>query len=137
MSEPSALHESRVSTLAELATLAGYSVDVQLASSLRPDVCRLHSTRPSLLVSDAKATERPGDAETRRRLMAYTAAAHMWLSAGFDVAIGICHGADPQRHWERCLSDIIAMSRLFPRRVSVVTIEPETWITVSSVLLAN
>lgn len=70
MTAPSDLHESRRRSLADLATLAGFTATAELPDGLIPDVCR-RSGSGQLLCADAKATEGSGCAQTLHRLVRY------------------------------------------------------------------
>jgi hypothetical protein len=132
VSAPSLLHESRVQILNDLADLAGYTVVIDLYAGLRPDVSRLHHTAPAVMIADAKATERPEDAPTRARLLKYILAAHEWQSAGFVVALAICHGADPTRRWLDSIGPLVAIAGCPVLRSTYAALDTDTAVSMVS-----
>lgn len=129
MSGPSVLHEDRVSLLGDLADLSGYVVEVQLAANPRPDLVRLHRATPALFIADAKATETPGNLETRIRLLGYLAAAAPWRAAGFEVRFAICHGADPACTWVESMRSLASVLGLCVGVPDVRAIDQDAWIS--------
>lgn len=126
MSAPSELHERRVQILGNLADLSGFTLDVAVYTSLRPDVCRLHHDASSILIADAKATESPSDGSTRRRLVRYAAATRLWTNAGLQVAFGVCHGPDHCGAWSDVLVTCLAAARQDPTRTTYAELDLDT-----------
>lgn len=105
MGAPSPLHEARRDVLGDVASLAGFYIDVPLAADEYPDVVRLHHHRPALFVGDAKATESPSCEATRARLTRYFRTARNWLASGFDVTIAIGHATADGETWTSLLTN--------------------------------
>lgn len=133
MSAPSELHEARVAVLADLASLAGYSVSAAVDDRLRPDLVRLHRSVPALMIADAKATERPTDEATVRRLLGYASAATLWAESRFDVDIALCHGPDPGRSWSTALHRIVDYTGARVARTTYADIDDATAVTVVTI----
>lgn len=129
MSAPSALHESRVDLLEDLATLAGYSLPVDAWFAERPDVVRLHRARPALLAGDAKATESPKNGSTRTRLSHYAEACAEWLRAGFAVDLAMVHGPDSGGAWGSCLVAVVESVGLRAALLSGWDLDDSDWVT--------
>lgn len=129
MSAPSAVHESRVALLQDLAQLAGFTVPTRLDSRLRPDLVRLHRARAILLIADAKATERPDDFATKLRLLGYARAATRWLAAGIAVDLAICHDATDSGHWQRGMESLMTIAGLQVARTGRRDIDQESTVT--------
>ena len=129
MTAPSLLHEDRVRAIAAVATLAGYTVDAVIYNRERPDVTRLHPRRPALLIGDGKASETPTDRATLARLVAYSTAARIWLSAGFTVDLAICHGADPRNDWLKCLAHVADAAGILASDPSCTEFDDTTWLS--------
>lgn len=132
MSAPSLLHESRVGVLTGLADLAGYTIEIDLYVGLRPDVCRLHHNRQSILIADAKATERAEDAATRNRLFNYISAIHEWDTAGFAAAVAVCHGADPEHRWMSSITSLVGIAGWTVARSVLTVLDDDTAVSVVS-----
>lgn len=132
MSAPTAQHESRVDTLAALADLAGYTVEVRLDSHLNPDVTRLHRSSARLLVGDAKATESPENRATRARLTGYAERCASWRRAGFEVSLAVCHGEDQAGAWQACLGVVSSLARLGPCTTTCGPIDGTTWVCLTT-----
>lgn len=132
MSAPTAQHESRVDTLAALADLAGYTVDVRLDGQLNPDVTRLHRSSPRLLVADAKATESPDARATRARLTGYAERCASWRRAGFEVSLAVCHGEDQAGAWQACLGVVASLARVGPCTTTCRPIDGTTWVSLTT-----
>ncbi|MGR6967003.1 hypothetical protein ACU610_21315 [Geodermatophilus sp. URMC 61] len=118
-----------MAVLADLATLAGYTIETLLYEGQRPDLVRLHPRRPSLLVGDGKATEVPTDAATRIRLGAYAAAARAWLRAGVDVHLWICHGPVSQGDWLTCLVSAAESAALLTSSAQSAEFDASTFVS--------
>lgn len=137
MSAPSNLHENRRMLLGEMATLAGYTIELRFAVNQRPDVVRFHPLKLSLLVGDAKATESPGCEETRRRVAGYLRTARRWQRAGFDIRVALCHPPDPDSRWASLLASAAADVRAVALPGGVTTIDDRTSVTWIRVTSAN
>lgn len=103
---PSLIHEERAETLAAMATLAGYTVAVNaLPDRSRPDVLRTRPSDRAIFLGDAKATETPGNQETRARLRRYLTFMRSYVAAGgFGVVALIVSGRDAYG-WLRLLRE--------------------------------
>lgn len=132
MTRPSDAHERRVETLRALADLSGFVQAVTLAG-LRPDLCRVDH-RARLLVGDAKATETPGDTETRLRWGRYVRRARHSLGQGrfASVILMVCAGGHIAGWEEHLLA--VAQTAPLPARASGSTLlSPDTrvaWVVV-------
>jgi hypothetical protein len=133
VSAPSVLHEGRVELLEDLATLAGYTVDAAVWFGLRPDVVRLHSGRPALLVGDAKASERSTGVATRTRLHAYVQAAREWMAAGFRVYLAVVHGPDGGG-WLECLDQTAESAGVGSRGASCQNVGGDDWVSLTELV---
>lgn len=101
---PSLLHESRVETLATLATLSGFdSGPDTLPGGARPDVLLLRADDGAMFVGDAKATETPGNAETYERLSHYADCLATWVTAGTTGVLALAVDAADAYGWLRVL----------------------------------
>ena len=112
MSAPSTLHEERVVLLGEMADLAGFIIPSRIDAQLTPDIVRLHHRYPRLFVADAKATESPGNQDTKRRILFYLKAIQPWIESKFEVRVAICAGLDPTGNWLETLQSM-ALARIF------------------------
>lgn len=96
MSAPSLDHERRLWFLETMADLLGCTTPTPLDDECRPDVVRVDLRRARLLVGDAKHSETPSCAATRKRLLRYVNRSSSWCRAGFVAVIAVCH----DRQWE-------------------------------------
>ena len=132
MSAPSELHEMRVRQLETMATLGGYTRDVQVYRGERPDLARLNMTHLGLLLGDAKASEGPMDHRSQARLHAYLVSAQLWLRAGFTASLVICHGADPTASWGTVLRRLGQATGGRVTSVTVTRVDSLSWVTTVS-----
>ena len=87
---PSAAHEARAQTLSTMATLTGHVVEIDaLPEGGRPDVLLVRPGDRSIFIGDAKASETPGNADTARRLMQYTAFLARYVGAGGSGVVAL------------------------------------------------
>ncbi len=104
MGAPTAEHETRVDELRTLASLSGFTVDMQLPWRLRPDVVRLCPVNLALFVGDAKHTENHNRPETRRRLRWYFTALAGLPDPAFPVTVALAVPAGQESEaWGRLL----------------------------------
>jgi hypothetical protein len=129
VSAPSVEHETRVSDLIALATLAGYQRDVDLMTRQRPDVVRIHDHRPALFVGDAKARETAGCRSTRHRLVSYAEVIRLWTAAGYSCRLAIAHREDPLEAWLRLLTEVVGAAGLVQRSMSVAILADDLWLS--------
>ncbi len=104
MGAPSVAHEQRVDDLATLATLAGFTTDLQLPWRLRPDVARVCAGHRSLFVGDAKATETPGCAATFARSRWYATALQTIVLVEYALVALAIDDTEDVRAWQRTLT---------------------------------
>lgn len=133
MSAPSELHERRVRLLCDLADLSGYTLDVAAYTGLRPDVCRLHHRASSIFMADAKATECPGDAATRRRLVRYAMATRLWIGSGIQVAFGACHDPDARGAWRETLVSCLGVAGQRATRLTYAVLDDHTAVSMVTI----
>jgi hypothetical protein len=106
---PGEVHERRADTLATMARLSGYTVDIDvLPDGGRPDVLLVRPADQSLFVGDAKATETAGNADTTRRLSRYTTFAARYVAAGGSAVVALVVPARDRNKWLRVLCDVCA-----------------------------
>lgn len=132
MSAPSELHEMRVELLASMASLAGYSIDVQIYNRHRPDVARLNPSHCSIFIADAKATESPSNRETRARLLGYISSTEIWLRRGFAVYIAIGHGPDRTHRWQSVLRSLCEVFGTSPIKLATYSLDDTMWVTTAA-----
>jgi hypothetical protein len=132
MSAPSELHEIRVGLLASMASLAGYSIDIQIYNGLRPDIARLNPSHCAIFIADAKATESPSNTETRARLLGYISSAQIWQRIGFAIYIAIGHGPDRAHEWESALRSLCTLYGTPPTKLATYSLDDTTWVTTAA-----
>jgi hypothetical protein len=129
MAAPSMQHESRVTLLGDIADLAGFVVPSRIDAHLLPDLVRFHHRQPSLFVADAKATESPGNHETKMRILVYFRALRPWLQSGFMVQIAVCTGIDSRHRWLDTLDSMAKFSGMRPTQGKTFVIDDETQVS--------
>jgi hypothetical protein len=115
-----------------MASLAGYSIDVQIYNGLRPDIARLNPSHCAIFIADAKATESPSNTETRARLLSYISCAQIWLRIGFAIYIAIGHGPDRAHEWEAALRSLCILSGTPPVKLATYSLDETTWVTTAA-----
>lgn len=124
MSAPSAVHEARRDDLATVFLLAGLTSPAHLQWWFRPDVSLAARGARVLGIGDAKATERPGDAATLRRLVGYVRAARRWYEAGWTVHMSLAVGPECRIQWLGELQRAWMLGALLAGHEDVLTIAP-------------
>jgi len=128
---PSVRHDERVALLDTLAALAGFSTEAQprvLPDGGRPDVLRVDAIGRRIFIGDGKATETPGNEQTRRRLRHYA----RWgiLASGYgEVILALCVGRTWEAgRWASLLRELGRDGTI--TRLSVAAIEADLVITI-------
>jgi hypothetical protein len=124
MSAPTEAHERRVADLLTLATLAGFTADLAIEGHLRPDVVRANFSSRRFFLGDAKETESPGCANTRRRLLRYARAARAWTCSGEGVVIALAFKTPAHaRGWLHLLAEATRVAGFDPTSARVCSVE--------------
>lgn len=140
MVAPSFDHERRLLFVESMADLLGCTTPTLLGGQCRPDVVRMDIHRGRLLVGDAKDTETPSRAATRRRFQRYAQAASAWGHVGFVVLFAICHDRRWEaERWVELLRDVVRQEpRLQPKVAGSACFDQDTTVTwLEAVAIAN
>jgi hypothetical protein len=122
VSAPSAVHEALRDDLAIIFQLAGLTCPAYFQWWLRPDVLLASPHTRVLGIGDAKATERPGDVATLRRLVGYVRAARWWHEAGWDIHMSLAVTPGNGSDWMVDLRRAWALGGLVPEHEAITTI---------------
>lgn len=134
---PGVDHEYRRQELDTMLLLAGLTSRFRLRASMQPDVARFDPRSPRVAIADAKGTETPGNAETRRRLLAYARACVPWANAGWAVSLSI--GADTHHGagWRQALQSVWAIAGFQEWRTSDMSLASGTLVVTIESLSAG
>ncbi|GAA2964036.1 hypothetical protein GCM10010459_20560 [Microbacterium schleiferi] len=105
--------------------LAGLTSPAYLQWWLRPDVSLASAHSRVLGIGDAKATERPGDEATLRRLIGYVRAARWWHEEGWSIHMSLAVAPEDGRGWLGELRRAWARGGLLPGHEAAVAIAPD------------
>ena len=125
MSAPSAMHEERREDLATIFRLAGMTSPAHLQWWLRPDVSLATPCSRMLGIGDAKATERPGEAATLRRLVGYVRTAKRWHATGWGIHMSLAVGPEDGAAWLAQLRRAWTLGGLRPTGAGTLSIAPD------------
>jgi hypothetical protein len=121
-------HLVREKFLRSLAVMTGFQLTLpSLPNGYVPDVVQLNLWDRSCFIGDAKASETPGNCQTRVRLTRYLSWLHQY---GYEnstrVVFAICHGKPAQVVlWQAAVSEILGESGFYSNNVEHRSFAPD------------